>query len=273
MLPNEAMAVRCHNEPMQQERVRWIAAGAFAVLCILQAVKWGAMQLPIQGPLLLILIAGLVVAGFRNEFAFRNHALFVCAYGATFFLIWAVGHPGVELVPGRTWLVTLTSCCVLAVVIIWNARGKSGAKWLTAIFVTVGFGLVIALMSGPSGGPDWMANLVQKWFGPTDDQWEIRNSIVYGIRKSLHFIGYGSAALAAAIAAKKAGASVKRSVLLGIAWPLPLAVFDEYQQRFAPNRSGMFNDVLLDLSGMLTFLGIFAFVHWRKSNTEEGEAL
>jgi len=270
MLPNETMA-GCHNEPMRQDRVRWFAAAAFAVLCILQAVKWGAMQLPIQGPLLLILVFGLVVAGFKNEFPFRNHVLFVCAYGATFFLIWAVSHPGVELVPGRTWLLTLVACAALAGIIVWNTRGKNGWVWLVALMATVGFGLLIALISGPRGGPDWMAVLVQKWLGLRDDQWEYRNSIVYMIRKFLHFTGYGLAALAAAVAARKAGAKINRAVLLGIAWPLPLAIFDEYQQRFAPTRTGMATDVVLDFCGMLAFLGVFAFMQKRKETHAELE--
>lgn len=242
--------------------MRWVAAGVFAVLAVLQAVKWGTMGMAIQGPLLLILVLGLVVAGFRDALPFRNHALFVCAYGAVFLLMWAVGNPGIELVVGRTWMVTVGGLLVLAGAMVWNLRGKQDFRWMVAFVGSVGFGLAIAYLCGPEGGPDWMLKFYMKVLGLHPHDWAIGMEYVKFTRKSLHFLGYGMAALCTAVMVFRVKRDIWRAVLMGIAWPLPIAIFDEMQQRMSSVRTGQISDVVLDFSGMVVFLA--GFVWWNK---------
>ena len=249
---------------MKTENLRWWAAGVFASLAILQAVKWGAMGLAVQGPLLLLLVIGLVVAGFRDTLPFRNHFLFVFAYGSVFLLMWAVGNPGVELVVGRTWVATVGGLVTLAGVLIWNLKGRQDFKWLLAFIGATGFGLLIAFICGPNGGPDWMHNFFMRVWNLEPEEWEIAHKAVAMIRKSLHFLGYGLAALCTAVMAYRVRKDVWRSALFGIAWPLPIAIFDESQQQLSAVRTGQVWDVLLDFGGMVTFLTVFVIWNLRK---------
>lgn len=244
---------------MDNGNVRWWAAGAFALLAVLQAVKWGAMGLQIQAPLLLILVLGLVVAGFKESLPFRNHALFVFAYGAMFLLLWAVGHPMVDLVPGRTWMLSVGGLAVLAGVLVWNLRGRQGFAWLAALVLTTGFGLFIAYASGPRGATPWLQEFYLRLFNLPPSEWQTAQNYVVATRKSLHFLGYGGTALATAYVALKVGGDLRKAILFAYFWALPIAVFDEYQQRFSPSsRTGQASDVALDFCGMSTFL----FVLW-----------
>ena len=244
--------------------MRWVAAGVFAVLAVLQAVKWGAMGLAIQGPLVLVLILGLVVAGFREQLPFRNHALFICAYGSAFLLLWAAGNPGVDLVPGWTWLLTLGGVLALAIVVIWNLREKQGFWWVLAFVVATGFGLFIAFASGPEGQTPWLQRFYMMLFKLPEEEWRTAALWMYWTRKVLHFVGYGTVALATASLARRNGGSIIRCCAMGIAWPLPIAIFDEYQQSLTPTRGGRWQDVLLDLCGMICFLTVFVWIQIRK---------
>lgn len=242
-----------------------MAAGVFAVLAVLQAVKWGVMGLAIQGPLLLILVLGLVVAGFRESLPFRNHALFVCAYSAVFLLLWGFGHPAVDLEIGRTWFVTILGLVVLAGVLVWNLRDREGFWWLVALILATGFGLFIAFASGPQGSTPWMFDFYMKLFGFREDEWQKGLQCVHYTRKSLHFIGYGTTAIATSYVALKSSGNLRRSLWFGLLWPLPIAMFDEWQQRFSPGvRTGQVSDVLLDFCGMVVFLAVFWWVQSRK---------
>lgn len=238
-------------------RTSQVITAICGLLVALQIVRWGALQLPIQGPLLVLLGAGLLVAFTPDAWPFKNKSLFVLSYGATFFLLWAAGHPGISTQIGGTWTVTLAGCAAMAGLIVWNAKGQKGWIWLLAIFITVAFGLFIAVMSGPSGGPDWMKIWVHRTFNIPEEEWRYANQIVWWIRKTLHFTGYGIAALCAAIAAKKAGAQLNTALIVGVAWPIPIAVFDEWQQTYATNRSGQLRDVLIDIAGMVFFLAVY----------------
>lgn len=223
------------------------------------------MGLAIQAPLLLILVTGLVVAGFRESLPFRNHALFVFAYGSVFLLFWGVGHPQVDLEIGRTWIVTVVGLGTLASVLVWNLKDRQGFWWLAALILATGFGLFIAYASGPQGSTPWMFDFYMKLFGFRPDEWKKGLDCVHYTRKSLHFLGYGMTALATAFIAYKVKNNLNRSLLFGILWPLPIAIFDEWQQRFSPDkRTGQISDVLLDFSGMVVFLGVFWWVQRRK---------
>lgn len=253
---------------MPKDRLRWIAALVFLLLCLVQVFKWGAMQLPIQGPIFVIFAAGLVVAAYRDALPFRNHLLFVCSYGAVFILLWAVGHPNIEIVPGRTWMVSLVASVALAATLLWNLRGHRGWRWIVALALSVSFGLFIAFASGPRGGSDWMQALVMRMLDLPGEEWRTAHQIVVIFRKSMHFCGYGAAAYATASAALRSGAALRRSLLLGLSWAIPLAIFDEWQQRFAANRTGKTGDILLDISGMLAFLFVFWLVHRKESEVQ-----
>jgi hypothetical protein len=253
---------------VNKENVRWWAAGVFAALAVLQAVKWGSMGLAIQAPLVLILILGLVVAGFREHLPFRNHALFVCAYGSAFLLLWAAGSPGVDLVPGRTWIVTLGGVLALAGVVVWNLRGKQGFWWVFAFALATGFGLFIAFASGPQGQTPWLQRFYMMIFKLPDEEWRTAALWMYWTRKCLHFIGYGTAAVATASLVRRNGASLGRCFAVGLAWPLPISIFDEYQQSLTPTRGGKWEDVFLDFCGMVCCLGVFVLIQRRKERAD-----
>lgn len=237
--------------------IRWAATGVFGALLLLQIIRWGALGFAIQAPLLLILALGLILAAFRDSLPFRNHALFICAYAAGFLLIWAVGRPEFQGIAGRTWLATLTAVLALGGGLAWNLREHKDFKWLITFVCASGFGLLVAFISGPQGGPKWMLNFYMDLLRLKPDEWEIAHRLVTITRKSMHFTGYGLAALCTAITAQRVKPNLIRSLAFGIAWPLPIAIFDEFEQARSANRTGQLTDVLLDLSGMITFLFFF----------------
>lgn len=235
----------------------------FGILLALQIVKWGSLKLPVQGPLAVLLATGLFIGLAGKAWPWRNRALFFVSYGSCFLLVWAVGHPSVGLEPGRLWALTFLATAVMAGSIVFNSQNRAKWAWVLAIGCSVMFGLLIAFISGPRGGSDWMLQLAMKWLD-TDD-WRLAQVYVHNFRKTLHFTGYGLAALCSAIAARHGGAKVKSAFLIGLAWPVPLAVFDEIQQTGAQNRTGRASDVLLDIAGMLLFLSLWA---WRTTVKE-----
>jgi VanZ family protein len=96
-------------------------------------------------------------------------------------------------------------------------------------------------------------------FGPVGDhRWELVHHI---IRKSGHFVGYGSMGLlwlrAWWLSLPRAGFLLDATLaLFGTA---TVASADEFHQSFLPNRTGVPSDVLLDCSGAIVLL-LIAYV-------------
>jgi len=80
------------------------------------------------------------------------------------------------------------------------------------------------------------------------------------LRKTGHFVGYGTLSLLFYLGRRRSGCvlSLRRPRLTDVAfsfvWTLAVASADEYHQSFLPSRTGVPQDVLLDIAGGTVFL-------------------
>ena len=83
------------------------------------------------------------------------------------------------------------------------------------------------------------------------------------IRKATHFIGFGVVGVIFYMLYRKLNWRIP--AILAITTVFIVASLDEIHQAFIPGRSGVFQDVLLDTKGAITFVFIAAMViRWRK---------
>ncbi len=133
--------------------------------------------------------------------------------------------------------------------------------WLPAM---VGVCVVMAestetFSSGNTSGP--LRHLWEGLFGPqSNEHWEAIHHI---IRKTGHFIGYGTLSLLFYHAWRRTAEILHRrtfrieNVLYALACTLIVAAGDEYHQTFLPGRTGRPQDVLLDMVGACTLQLLF----------------
>ena len=90
--------------------------------------------------------------------------------------------------------------------------------------------------------------------------------IEFMIRKASHFIGYGIVSLIFYAFYRKL--HLRLAPILAIATVFIIGCIDEFYQHYAPGRTGIFDDVLLDTSGAIFFISIVviiqAFISKRK---------
>jgi VanZ family protein len=111
---------------------------------------------------------------------------------------------------------------------------------------------IVISFSGTSGGADPMVGFVMDRLGLDKHGAEL---LIIAFRKTVHFVGYGLIAWSAyRIANHKF--DVRAAVLFGLGSTLSVAIFDEFRQSTATNRTGSAWDVGLDMLGALTFIGI-----------------
>jgi VanZ family protein len=140
------------------------------------------------------------------------------------------------------------------------------AFWVNAWW-PVAFGIcLIALESTEMMGSNHTSGplraLFQAIFGHVpDDRWEI---VHVGIRKSGHFLGYGSIGLfwLRAWWITLPHSRFVQDALLALLGTALVASCDEWHQTFLPNRTGTPVDVLLDCSGAIV-LQLFVYVFMR----------
>ncbi|MGA3161623.1 MAG: VanZ family protein [Terracidiphilus sp.] len=150
----------------------------------------------------------------------------------------------------------------------WSARLLAHLRtWLPLLVCT----MVIAVESTPYLGADHasapLRRLAEILFGyGVDAHWA---SIHHLIRKTGHFMGFGIFSLAGFrgfwITLQSVALRLIRQLRahgLAILATFLLASADEYHQSFLPNRSGQFNDVLLDCCGAVA-LGLVLFLAMR----------
>ena len=121
-------------------------------------------------------------------------------------------------------------------------------RWLIAALAT---GLLVVYFSGSVGGTGggswerWVADFLGVGL-------DTAGVIVVIIRKAIHFIYYGVLAWLAF----KAGRADKAAsaVVFGICFAIAHGAFDEMRQVLTPDRTGQFQDVLLDAAGAAFFL-------------------
>ena len=87
--------------------------------------------------------------------------------------------------------------------------------------------------------------------------------VVFWLRKSVHFIGYGVLALLFGLYFYLWG--LRKTAWWGLLGTAAVACFDEYNQSLSGFRSGQATDVLLDVCGGVFFtLTFYGWLRWRK---------
>ena len=145
-----------------------------------------------------------------------------------------------------------------------NSRDQR-AKFKISAWLPVAIGIgVIAIESTPWFGADQtsgpLRTIYQAIFGPVSDaRWE---PIHHYIRKSGHFVGYGTLGLTWLRAwwMVLRTSAFLRCAVLALAGTALVASCDEWHQTFLPNRTGTPWDVLLDCCGVTTaILLVYAY--------------
>lgn len=75
------------------------------------------------------------------------------------------------------------------------------------------------------------------------------------IRKGFHFVGYGFIGILFYLFYRHF--KLKFATIFAILTTFIIASFDEFRQTFIEGRTGIFDDVLLDTSGAITFIVLF----------------
>ena len=148
------------------------------------------------------------------------------------------------------------------------SKKRTTKYWLSA-WLPVVFGIcVIALESTELFGADRTSGplrwLVQAIIGPmSEPRWNLWH---HYIRKSGHFIGYGTVGLLWLRAwwMTLPRFSFKVDATLAILSTALVACSDEFHQSFLPNRTGVPSDVLLDCCGAITLqIVTYLFIRMR----------
>lgn len=88
--------------------------------------------------------------------------------------------------------------------------------------------------------------------------------IEFLVRKGLHFTGYGFISILFYLMYRKF--KIKFAVVFALLTTFAVASMDEFRQTFVDGRTGIFDDVILDTSGAITFMIVFKifFVLYQK---------
>jgi VanZ family protein len=125
---------------------------------------------------------------------------------------------------------------------------------------------LVAFFSSSQGGAGGMLHLMVTSLGVPE---RFAETILVPLRKTIHFTFYGSVGLLAWTTAQTALSDIgisksARRLAFGLLIALSLASFDEARQFTQPGRTGAVTDVMLDMSGALTFVGIAEFVQRKR---------
>ena len=133
---------------------------------------------------------------------------------------------------------------------------KSDWKVVLLIFLTWG----VAYLSGASGGADKMHPMFS-FLHLTIDQ---LNTLVMVVRKAVHLTFYGSITWLLATYLWNQVSNWRTLLSLLIAFPLLIAISDEFRQSMMPNRQGSLFDVFLDMSATFIVLVVLLFLERKK---------
>ena len=138
---------------------------------------------------------------------------------------------------------------------------RSARFWIRAWWpVALGIAVIILESTSYLGADHTDGPLRWLWdhiFGDRfDERWEMMH---HYIRKTGHFLGYGTMALlwlrAWRMTLPRAGFLL--DAILALAGTATIASLDEFHQSFLPNRTGLPSDVLLDCCGAFALLLIY----------------
>ncbi|SOB94097.1 VanZ like protein [Ureibacillus xyleni] len=82
--------------------------------------------------------------------------------------------------------------------------------------------------------------------------------IEFLVRKGLHFVGYGCIGVLFYLLYRKF--KLKLAILYALVSTFLIASLDEFRQTFVAGRTGVFQDVLLDTAGAITFVVLFKII-------------
>lgn len=152
-----------------------------------------------------------------------------------------------------------------AVGFLWWLAAIMGDKkrpaWILLLMLS-GLAWMIAFFSSSKGGPGQMFAFFEHYFHLSE---EAAWNATIAVRKTIHYSSYGLVGLVALFAARRSGAA--RTVWFALLLTLCYASFDEFRQSYVPGRTSSAWDVLLDLAGSATFVGVAS---WRKGNKGKG---
>jgi VanZ family protein len=131
--------------------------------------------------------------------------------------------------------------------------------WLVGV---IGMIWIVSAASSSYAGAGGMIHWVVSHLGfaPATAQ-----TIVFFIRKTIHFSFYGFLGFATRTSAAKGGVAPIESARFGFTSALLVASFDEMRQSTQPGRTGSFYDVLLDLTGAAAFLVVAHLIASRRA--------
>jgi VanZ family protein len=160
-------------------------------------------------------------------------------------------------------------------------RTQDGWRWLFFVWlpVVLAIGIICAESTATFSAQNtsgWLRPIAQHMFGViSDPTW---GTFHHYLRKSGHFIGYGTVALTFLRAwlytnAQRGPGSLlswrMESTVLAIFSTAIVASCDEFHQTFVPGRTGTPIDVLLDTSGACTLCLLVWVICWLRPAPEE----
>jgi VanZ family protein len=151
-----------------------------------------------------------------------------------------------------------------ALLLAKNILHKHDIKIILAILAT----WIVAYLSGSSGGADRMV----PWFSFVGLSIDQLNTLIVVIRKTIHVSFYGSLSWFIATYLWNEIPARKQVMAFALAFPLVVAIADEYRQSFMTNRSGCVSDVVLDMSAASAV--VIALVLWdRHKRLQNGKSV
>lgn len=180
-------------------------------------------------------------------------------YGSVFMLLWVLSNPRRDYTHLRTLVyeadIAATSMCV-AISALWflslyqkQPKSRLILSALGPLFLCC---WLVAYFSSSTGAASHFISWVSREFGWNQNT---AYTVVLGVRKSLHFLFYGTISVLAMRLARLGGLA-RQAAAFGILFTLFHASFDEIRQAFYPDRGSSFLDVCLDMSGALVFVGV-----------------
>lgn len=139
----------------------------------------------------------------------------------------------------------------------WTLKNRTLGVPLVSLAV---FAMMVGYFSSAKGGADTM----ESWLHLHGYSVAQAHEITIIFRKTVHFTFYGSVGLTSSILGWRVTKREGDAVRTGLLAALSLASFDELRQSAFANRTGSAWDVLLDLAGAATFIGLSRWVARRK---------
>jgi len=174
-------------------------------------------------------------------------------YAVPFLLFWLLSEPASSSV----LVMTLSPLCLAAILWLFSAYQKQASARATVRALMAMFVLawMVAYFSASTGAGGHMVEWLRAHTSLSQGALE---NLVYAIRKSIHFLFYGTLAMAAFRGARVAGARLDAQITFALSIALIHASFDELRQAGFASRAGSFYDVLLDMAGAGVFVLILA---------------